>query len=352
MQIGSGWRVTRRLVLVGACLSAGALDTKAQTVPRLERTLGADDRVTGAVRAIAVSNAVVAIVTPPDSAIHVFEPSRSAHFGREGDGPGEVRAPTDVILDDETVAVLDYGAGRLTTYDFTGRVIRTRMVPALTSRRLFVTGTDTLLEHRVPFSRTRALVRIAGTQTDTVYAWESAPRALHLEAPGAPIMVIPPPYVAEPQWAIAAPGVIAVWTPEANQVALRTLDGRSVGSFAGPTNPSRVTDADREAWFEDAVPQAAVFSPLRARARELATFPRTLPPVLGMLGDPRGGVWLLRTSSAQGETWEHRSVTGALLGSVRLPAGRRLRAIGPSRMAALAETPDGDQVTEIYTRSR
>ncbi len=352
MKIASGWQLARTVGLVTVGVASVALDANAQTVPRLERTLGADDRITGAVRAIAVSNAAVAIVTPPDSAIHVFEPSRSAHFGREGDGPGEVRAPTDVILDDETVAVLDYGTGRLTTYDFTGRLIRTRMVPALTSRRLFVTGTDTLLEHRVPFSRTRALVRIAGARTDTVLAWESAPRALQLEARGAPIMVIPAPYIAEPQWALAAPGVIAVWTPETNQVTLRTLSGRRVGAFAGPTNATRVTDADREAWFEDAIPQNAVFAPLRARARELATFPRTLPPVLGMLGDPKGGVWLRRTTSAQGETWEHRSANGALLESVRLPAGRRLRAIGPSRMAALAETADGDQVTEIYTRSR
>ncbi|MBX3132312.1 MAG: hypothetical protein KF689_02840 [Gemmatimonadaceae bacterium] len=291
-------------------------------------------------------------MTPPDSAIHIFEATRSAHFGREGDGPGEVRAPSDVILDHETVAVLDYGAGRLTTYDFAGRVIRTRMVPALTSRRIFVTGADTLLEYRVPFSSTRALVRIAGTRTDTVYAWESAPRALRLEASGAPIMVIPAPYVAEPQWAVAASGVIAVWTPETNQVELRTLSGRSVGSFAGPTAPHQVSGADREAWLESAVPDGAVFAPLRARARVLATFPRTLPPVLSMLGDPRGGVWLQRTTSAEGETWEHRSATGALLGSVRLPEGRRLRAIGPSRIAALAETPDGDQVVEIYSRTQ
>lgn len=350
MQYRAGSWSLYGVVLAGALVATGLVGVEAQSVPRLERTLGSNDRVTGAVRAVAVSSAAVAIVTPPDSAIHVFEASRSAHFGREGDGPGEVRAPTDVILDENSVAVLDYAAGRLTTYDLSGRVLRSRMVPALTSRRLFVTGADTLLEHRVPFSSARALVRMAGTETDTVYAWESAPRALRLEAAGAPIMVISAPYIAEPQWAIAAPGVIAVWTPASNQVTLRALDGRQVGTFAGPDRLFRVTEVDREAWFTDAVPDAAVFAPLRARARALATFPRTLPPVLAMLGDPRGGVWLRRTTWAQGETWEHRSATGTLLGTVRLPAGRRLRAIGPSRLAALAESPDGDQVVEIYAR--
>ena len=96
MKIASGWQLARTVGLVTVGVASVALDANAQTVPRLERTLGADDRITGAVRAIAVSNAAVAIVTPPDSAIHVFEPSRSAHFGREGDGPHDVGTRRDL----------------------------------------------------------------------------------------------------------------------------------------------------------------------------------------------------------------------------------------------------------------
>jgi len=337
--------------LLGVLLPAAAA---AQDVPRLLRTYGGlDAEVLVEVKAAAPGGDALAVLTDPTPAVHVFGEAGYRSWGREGGGPAELASPVDLAWSARNVVVLDVGHRKLVSYGEDGRFIQMRGVDDW-ANRLFLVGSDTILGTFRPLDRARAIVRVAGATRDTIFAYSMSPNQIRLEAPGAPSFTVSEPFAPQPQWTVLPDGLIAIWFPEREHIQLLDLHGRERGRVArvGPSLP--VQEEDRETWFREAIPEdfmgQRVFEPVRRRAREVVRFPTSFPPVLELHGDPSGVIWIRKNTEGAGQVWYAVTREGKELGSLRLPAGRRLLSVGPSELIVWGEDDLGIEHIEVYER--
>ncbi len=149
-------------------------------------------------------------------------------------------------------------------------------------------------------------------------------------------------------------GRVAVWYPESTAIVLLDFDGRPTAHLPVPPSTYPVHDADREFWFQTAIPTEfmgrRVFEPIRRRAREVVEFPRRFPPVLELQSDPNGGVWIRKTSAGSGQVWAMLDARGATGTTIRLPPGRTLLTVGARELVARATDELGVERVEVYRR--
>jgi hypothetical protein len=101
------------------------------------------------IRTIAASrNGTIAVAHPPASRVELFAASGQhiRSFGRPGDGPGELRDPASIAIDDDgTIAVFDFSKGEIVRWSTDGQLlpsIRLLSVPPATFQR-HIAFTDT-----------------------------------------------------------------------------------------------------------------------------------------------------------------------------------------------------------------
>ena len=334
--------------LVGAAVAA-------QEPARLVARYGDADGVLYKVNAAATFGDVVAVVTAPAPAVHVFAGGSYASWGREGGGPSELAMPTDVAWTDSRLHVLDQNNHKIVSYDTDGSFVAARSLHGAWANSLHIAGGDTIIGTFTPMAGERAVVRIRGAARDTLLRYNSARNTVRLEAEGAPSLTVAMPFSPVTVWTRLPDGAIAHWNPAQNDLRFTDRRGRVTRRVPVPGDAYAVTDADRAWWFDDAIPsefmgRRGIFEPLRRVARETVRFPQRLPSVLELEADPAGGVWLRRTTSATGEVWSLVDVDGRARGSLRLPRGRTVLTIGEAGLVALATDDLGVELVEVYAR--
>lgn len=341
-----------------ACLLFFPTPATGQDAPELLGRFGDLDRhVLVDVRAAALKAGDVAVLTAPEPALHRFGAGGVYRaWGRKGEGPAELSSPVDVAWPGGSLLVLDVNLHKLVSFGEDGSFQAARSLSGEWGDRVFVTGGDTVVGTFVPMGGRRAVVRLRGEARDTLFRYEREGVEVRLEAPGAPGYTTPHPFTPETRWTVLSDGALAVWRPAGDGVAL--LDGRTgrevgrIGSV-GATWP--LTDADREAWLHDTFVTAEfmgrrVFEPLLPVARERLEFGERFPAVLELLPDPAGGVWIRKTTAPRGQVWVLLARSGRTLGSLRLPAGRELLAVGEGALAARAADELDVELVELYRR--
>ncbi len=117
-------------VTIGSVPACGPSDDAAVGATSL-RVVGADTLVTSVDGAIGIASDLrvaddgrLWIADRQNHVLHVFDPAGAdaglVHVGREGDGPGELRAPTALGIAGGSVSSLQPRAARLTTFTFDG----------------------------------------------------------------------------------------------------------------------------------------------------------------------------------------------------------------------------------------
>lgn len=113
-----------------------------------------------------------------------------------------------------------------------------------------------------------------------------------------------------------------------------------------------VTDEDL-AWHREVSIDSALTPSRRERVqRQLDTMepPESLPPVVMMLADADGAIWVQRypyPGEAQGK-WDVYAPDGVLLGRVAMPEGLSPYEIGHDYVLGVAEAPDGAQTVRLH----
>lgn len=349
-----------RRVLVGllpclaACAGGGDAPTPSAEAP--ERLRVVDDEFAG-VEGAAFHGGRLVVLTRPEPAVHLFAGGGAARWGKDGEGPAELRGPQNLAWVGDRLLVRDHALKKIVSYDAEGRFVASRPLGGMRAVRMQVAGGDTLLGLFDPFRPERQVVRLAGAHVDTVLRYANAAEPLTLEAPGAPSLTLPAPYSAVPLWAGLPDGRLAYWDGSSEVVRILDRGGREVARFPLPGERFPVSEAGREAWFTDEIPvdrafgQRDIFAPVRETARREVAFPADLPAALALVADPDGGVWVRRTPAADGEVWTRVGPAGATA-SVRLPARRRLLAVSDTEMAARALDDLDVETVEVYRKPR
>lgn len=357
------WAVVRALAAAlllltggGGCRVAedGGAAALRETPPELLRTLGTDEPGLYQIRDAAFLGGTLAVLTSPAPAVHLFSSAGQRNWGEKGSGPAELENPGDAEWAGAHLLVRDFRLGKIVGYDSAGTLVSTRTYAPLMVNRLEVAGSDTIVVAFTP-TGTRTLLRLRGEQHDTVLVIRASSEKIDLQAPGSPSLTLSPPYAPEAVWALLSDGRVAYWDGRAADLRLLDLMGRAVGTLPLPSSTYRVQEADRQGWFDEAIPSAAIggevdpFKGLRTAAREQVRFPERMPLVLGLVADPAGGVWVQRAPATSGEVWTYLDARGPRR-SLRLAPGRELLAVGTGELAATARDEMDREIVEIYRK--
>lgn len=347
---------TFALAVLAACGSGADSSPHAEVVvPERLRVLGDGGEGLFGVQGAAFGDAGVAVLTGSEPAVHLFTAGGERNWGKKGSGPAELMGPQNVAWIDGHLLVRDFRLRKIASFDSLGTAVGSRFLGHLMVTRMQAAGRDTLVSLFDPFDPTRRVLRLRGERNDTVLTWQSEPRQITLAAEGAPSLTLSAPFEPEPAWAGLADGRVAFWDGSANHVRVVDLGGGAEARLPLPADRLPVSEADREVWFRSAIPvdefkgKQDVFAPLRERAHAEVKFPASLPAVLELQGDPDGGVWVRRTTPGAGELWV-RLGAEAPRASFRLPAGRKLLAIGQTELAVRARDELDVETVEIYQK--
>jgi hypothetical protein len=312
----------------------------------------------------------VLVVDSRDRILWIGDFSRGAatQLGRQGSGPGEYRAPTDVFpMPGDSAAVFDGDGSRLVMISPDGRLsevvslahlaaispgalqVRSRFIPRVADSRgrLFSVGTSirptsTGLElvdsvpvvrwtrganetEPVAFLRTRSL-RERGGDVDATWA---AMNSLI-------------PFIVGDQYAVAADGRVAVLRYDDYRVDFILPSGQIVRGQPNRFTPVRVTEAHKREWRDSVAasgPSAAVQRP------EPPRWPVALPPFLSRpaLFAPDGTLWVRRAGDVGAPTlYDLVDPRGTVVRQVTFPT--RSRVVGFGRSAVYVVRVDEDDL--------
>ena len=282
-------------------------------------------------------------------------------WGARGEGPGEFgEPPTSVALVGPLVYAVDLNQQRLNAFDTRSDAVETRRGtelgladPAYVAR-LERVGNVLLVMPFEPMGRGVAVVAWRGQagSADTLVAYERPARSIGLDGP--PRFGVPPPFTIGPLWTATTQGIAYYPDEVVTDLRIVALDG----SVVSRRNLSLVdrfeaTAADREWWMDQHIPQEfagrrGVFDAVRNQARETLDFPDHLPSVLDLVGGPKGDVWVLRTPTAAGQTWDVVDATGEVSGRVEFPAGWRLAAVLAESIVVIVTDELGVETVQVH----
>lgn len=282
-----------------------------------------------------------------DKTITAYDPRGTfvRRFGREGDGPGEYRAPGEMVATHEGLLVYDWRPRRLTLLSWEGEVIRTAVVRQWTSfgSRLRMLDDTTFVlglnggQSTPPRPETDGrfwLVRFStdGAVLDTLIADQGNESVVH-RGPMS-VWVLGAPFAGGPRWDVGPDGRVAYGRGETYVVDLYRAapDRQLLASLRRTVPPLDATEADRAAYRstyeQPSYPEAA----RKQYAEILATvdYPATWPAYQDLRFDAVGRLWVRRPAHAADSVvpWDVFMPEGTYLGDVSLPRAVQIQLIG------------------------
>ncbi len=305
--------------------------------------------------------------------------------GREGAGPGEYRQPDAVYpLPGDSTLVVDLGNARLSVLAPNGTFARS--FPMVLGQLNLAEGPPTAMLPGGTDARGRIYFQGPGFGRDSteLLRFDPATRKVdtlvRLKLPDVErqesggenqrrVSIRTIPFAASDGWAVGANGAVAAL--RVRDYHLDWIDAGRVRS--GPpagAPPVRIGRAEKEEWVERTQLTGGIgmqvqnvngevsvsFGRNRAQGRIDVTgykWPERKPAFDpgAIRVDPQGRVWVFRHLAAgQAALYDVFGPDGALAGSVRFPAGRRLVGFGARGLYAVALSEDGESRLERYAQ--
>lgn len=317
--------------------------------------LGIDDPLFAYVADVeADANGFIYVVDPRTPAnIYRFDDS-GAHvgdLGAMGEGPGEYRRPTNLILDGDSIIVWDSNRSHFITYgdDGSHRSTGERVTTdALTSVRIIRKAEGGFFVVETPYFYTGMTDRKVGpeyyrmlfhdgTMGDAL--WSSAVSEYLLYSDANTVSVDSPPFGRETLCAGFTDRLYCAWT-ESLELHGFTATGDTLPPVRIRYTPIPVTSAERQ----------EAIAGVEERFQDQLSVADTRPALDGMASDDRGRLWLkvrLEASDDVSNFWifnpDDRSIVSA-----RVDGNVTIRSIRDGAVYATLETPEGVTLVVRY----
>jgi hypothetical protein len=317
------------------------------------------------------SDGGVAVIDGGSAEIRAFGPD-GRHLwtqGGEGDGPGEYRSPsTLLLLSGDSIAVYDSRARRISVVGPDGEFVRS-VIPEppeghvmaaprvtvgpgvwLSSGGVRCGGEMSASETMTP-PMSFFLARPDGTVLDSVLSLPTAARLVQQNERGVSVWTVP--------FSVDAPvagggGRLVTAVPTAPVWTARDSTGRVVQVVSFPSGGRPVRDEDWNAALEFALDgdDDPEFRRTVTEAYEAMERPAEWPILETLILDEEGNVWVegFQAPTAEGEPsrWWVFTGDGRLLGQVSLPAGLKVRAIARDRIVGVATDELGVERIQLH----
>lgn len=345
---GSGWRLVQDL--------------------RIGELEGAPEYTFNQIAAVAVTSGdTIFVLDRGDKTIKAYDPGGRfvRQFGREGEGPGEFREPSEIVALRDTLLVYDWRLGRFTFLTRDGRVVSTSRVPP-TGRGLHVLDDATLVlgfsggysaRLRPEIEGQFWLVRLdrAGAVRDTLFTGVDVDAIVYRTEQG--MTVLSAPFGRGPHWD-AGSGRVVFGRGEhyvIDQYRFAPAQ-RLAMSVRRTAPPLEATEADRAAYrrpYEDPSFPGEVRKHYATMLRSV-TYPPTWPAYEDLRLDASGRLWALLPAHAADSiaAWDIFASEGDYLGAVTLPGDIRVRVIVEDAVYGIARDELGVQSVVRYRIER
>lgn len=298
-------------------------------------------------------------------------------FGGRGDGPGEFRRPTDLLVVPWSgqVAVWDLDAQRLTVHGPGDEHPRTvdpapgrRRTSSRTVRRLAAYDDGYVVEvHEDPLvtrpqHQHALLIRLDrefGVRDTLARVIVPGVTASHVETAAGSSATTwhdPPVFSPAPSWDVLADGTVLL--APGGPADVYRLAAQGAERFRWRHRPGRLTRSDRLRRLEGEIATGlfrappvpvAVLEPLHRRF-----FATLRPSFTGVLAGAAGEIWVRRFDTrasweGHARTWERVAGDGAALPALQLPQGFQPRRVVGSLLFGVATGPLGVERVEVYS---
>ena len=286
-------------------------------------------------------------------------------IGREGQGPGEHRAPIYADVRGDTLFVLDALQRRLSRYSAEGSFLDASQALGFSSFHPFAAvaggyvGAVESGQHMDPAPARGALVRLErdGESADTLIGPYSVPEqgwVITDQETGMGHMVNPPVFAIYPPWTVNGGDLIWV-DPLLADIEVRDIEtGEPERIVRLPYAAVPPTASDREAYFRRLQAEFGFSDDVIALERANATFAEYRPPVADVLVDEKGRLWVARQDpTARGRDyvgggWDVIDLDGDRSSHVRFPDGFRLVRVQGLRAYGITTLPNDVQVVDVF----
>jgi len=296
----------------------------------------------------AILDETVVVTSSFEPIVRVIGGTDLTAWGVEGNGPGEFRIGSGLVLDDSLIHALDFrvGGSKVHTFTKTGTLIRSRRLDYPFVMAMAGWDFGILIEFTQGLGRQRSVISLDGAFPDTLISMRDA--ELLTVAIGGAQASFRHPFASRPLWG-ASGGLILLWDGSSDQVAFIDRGGNRVGSVSIDGTEVRVTSKDQNDWLDSEVPNSDHEMSIRLRAgvMETVVFPQSHPLITAVKGDGQGGFMLLRSTKDQEETWQRVSLGGSE-SPFRLPKGRKALAFGTDRVLTLVRSHERGRLLETY----
>jgi hypothetical protein len=322
----------------GASTTPTAAPTSLDTIPSLvilDTLPDAEPLLIRPTGATVLSNGNLVVLDQWGASVRFFDPSGELirSVGREGQGPGEFRAPTWLgHCGPDEVFVWDGMQGRITVIDSAGSVVRVyspakdpSFLRCSRAGRFAVFGTEVDPPQSVSMGdaftqQPAAPLRFESTNGDSIG--------------GVGIVPMGETWILGriTQFAISEDRLY-VGTADSARVDAYDLDGTRLRSLPLAITPRAPTEANVEQWLE--VQWQAIQSDTEYRrwgkemTRKNSKVPENLPLYTALAVDPEGLLWVVLSSPGDGETrFQVVDPNGPILGEFRIPRDLELFEVG------------------------
>ena len=307
----------------------------------------------------------VYVVDQAPARIRVYDPQGKylRDIGREGDGPGEYRAP--IVAVDRQVVVHDPRSRRLTQFTLDGQVVWTKPGPCCVSHplrlstdgRIFAFASPVVIGGGPAWDQI-VVFRSDGTPIDTlpVVGRFPDPTALWTVMTKQAALSAPIPFRARPHFVVTRSGTILT-SSASGYVLVEGHGGKDTMRIIRPQwTPFQLAASVRHAALAGVVAEFLQFSDSVALQRvfKLADVPSQAPAVFGLDVDACGRWWVQRTTGSMGAPtrFDLFSPIGVFQGTVSVPQailepGRW--AVGQESLAMIGEASDGSPVLSVFS---
>jgi len=343
---GSGWRLVRDL--------------------RIGELEGAPEYTFNQIAAVAVTSGdTIFVLDRGDKTIKAYDPGGrfARQFGREGEGPGEFRTPSEMVALRDTLLVYDWRLGRFTFLTRDGGVVSTSRVPPAGRGLRVLDDTTLILGFSGGYSaRLRPEIEFwlvcldrAGAVRDTLLTGVDVDAIVYRTERS--MTVFSAPFARGPRWD-AGSGRLVFGRGERYVIDQYRCapEPRLEASVRRTVPPVEATEADRAAYRR---PYEDPGFPEETRKRyatilRTVAYPSTWPAYEDLRLDASGRLWALLPAHEADSlaTWDIFAAEGDYLGAVTLPGDIRVHLILEDAVYGVARDELGVQSVVRYRIER
>jgi len=303
------------------------------------------------------------VLTTSYPAIHVFDKANKDYisWGKEGNGPGELKGPKSIEIYDEHIFVLDFQPGKckIVKYDRRGNHISTVPVRGYFCYDMKFGGNNKFIEVGQFMSSKRTILSVGDSLTP-VKSYKLLNKK-KIKTPEGPMnnITVANPFLPAPRWNVLPDGNLVYWDGKSGELSILSPAGKKISKITIPeTKEIALTSKDIDNWIQTKYAPTPLFGHkdfykgVRSSIKDQMSYPDSYPRLLDIKTSNSNEIWLKKSDyKTTGDVWIQFNFSEHKLRQNNrfvLPSDTTLEAVTKDEIITKVMDKDGPQYIQLY----